>query len=90
MAVSIGEMISDRVLSFWRGEQPRRQLLRIEHLEAVDETYFRANPLKLFKEINVGCTAEVPTGRVATVPVGVDENDTAALRAMFSFVASLS
>lgn len=45
VAVSIGEIISDRVLSFWRGVEPSKQLLQIEHLEAVDETYFKANPI---------------------------------------------
>ncbi|PVH72216.1 hypothetical protein DL98DRAFT_596190 [Cadophora sp. DSE1049] len=83
IAVSMGETISDRVLASWRGEEPPKQLLRIEHLETVDETYSRANPLQLFEEVNVGCTTGRPIGRAVTMPVDVDENDTAALGAVF-------
>lgn len=83
-AVSMGEKISDRVLSSWRGEAPPEQLLRLEHLETVDEIPFQGNPLKLLEEINVGCTATGLIRRAVTVPAGVDENDAAALGAVFS------
>ena len=77
-AVSMGEMISDRVFSSWKGEELPEQLLRLEHLETVDEIPFKANPLKLLEEINVGCT-RMPTRRAVTVPAAMDENDAAAL-----------
>jgi hypothetical protein len=88
--ISMGEKISDRVLSSWRGEPPPELLLRLEHLETVDEVSSKANPLKLLEEVNVGCTTGVPMGRAVTVPVGVDENDAAALDAAFASGSRLS
>jgi hypothetical protein len=90
ITVSMGEKISDRVLSSWRGEAPPELLLRLEHLETVDEIPPTANPLKLLEEVNIGCTTGGLIGRAVTVPAGVDENDPAALRAVFSSAASLS
>jgi hypothetical protein len=89
-AVLMGERISDRVLSSWRGEPPPELLLRLEHLETVDEIPSKANPLKLLEEVNVGCTTGGLVGRAVTVPVGADEHDAAALNAVFSSVAGLS
>ena len=86
----MGEIISDRVFSSWKEVEPLKQLLRIEHIEAVHKTDVRANPLELLKEINIGCTTRVGAGKAVTVPVGVDENDPAALNAVFSSMASLS
>jgi hypothetical protein len=86
-AVLMGEKISDRVLSSWRGNTPPEQLLRLEYLETVDEIPLGANPLKLLEEVNVGCLTRVPTGRAVTVPVGMDEN---ALGAVFSSAAGPS
>ncbi|PVH71392.1 hypothetical protein DL98DRAFT_540093 [Cadophora sp. DSE1049] len=90
IAVSMGEAISDRVLASWRGEEPPKQLLRIEHLETVDQTYLRANPLKLFEEVNVGCLSGRPIRRAVTMPADIDENNTAALGIVFSSVAGVS
>lgn len=90
LAVSMGEIISDRVFLSWKGVEPPKQLLRIEHMEAVHETDVRANPLELLEEINIGCTTRVGAGRAVTVPVGVDENDPAALNAVFSSMTGLS
>jgi hypothetical protein len=88
--ISMGEKISGRVLSSWRGEAPPELLLRLEHLETIDEIPFKANPLKLLEEVNIGCTAGGIIGRAVTVPIEVDENDATALNAVFSSVASLS
>jgi len=81
MAVMMGEKISDRVSSSWRGDAPPEQLLRLEHLETIDEIPFGVNPLKLLDEVNLGC---VPIGRAVTVPAGVDACDPTALNAVFS------
>lgn len=90
VAVSMGEMIANRVSSSWRGEEPPEQLLRLEHLETIDEISSRANPLKLLEEINVGCTTGrrcrldgIESGRAVTMPADVGENTTA-LEALFS------
>ena len=90
ITVSMGEKISDRVFSSWKGEAPPELLLRLEYLETVDEIPSKANPLKLLEEVNISCIPGVPAGRAATVPVGVDENDPAALNTVFSSVARLS
>jgi len=58
-------------------------------LETVDEISSKVNPLKLLEEVNVGCTTGGLRGRAVTVPAGLDENDTAALNAVFSSVAGL-
>lgn len=89
LAVSMGEAISERVLASWRGEEPPKQLLRMEHLETVDETYLRANPLKLLEEVNVGCISGRPIGRAVTMPADIDEHNTAALGIVFSSVAGV-
>jgi hypothetical protein len=39
---------------------PPEQLLRLEHLEIVDEIPFKANPLKLLEEVNIGYNSGVP------------------------------
>jgi hypothetical protein len=90
MAVSMGEMVSSRVSASWKGEDQPVQLLRLEHLETIDEIPFRANPLRLLEEIDVGCVpsysqlpAGVQGGRAVTVPAGVDENNIHALDSMF-------
>jgi hypothetical protein len=80
-AISMGEMISDRVSSSWKGEATPALLLRLEHLETIDEIPFRANPLKLLEEVNVGCM-----GRAVTVP----GDDAAALDAAFASDSRLS
>jgi hypothetical protein len=89
-AVLMGEKISDRVLSSWRGEAPPELLLRLEHLETIDEIPLKASPLKLLEEVNLGCTTGGLLRRAVTVPIGVDENDTTALNAVFSSVAGPS
>jgi hypothetical protein len=90
-AVSMGETISARVFSSWRGDAPPERLLRLEHLENVDEIPFKTNPLRLLEEVNVGCTTgssyvpeRIQIGRAVTVPAGVDENNAAALNAVLS------
>jgi hypothetical protein len=55
-AVSIGETISARVFSSWRGDAPPKRLLRLKHLENVDEIPFKTNPSRLLKEVDVGYT----------------------------------
>jgi hypothetical protein len=89
-AVSMGEMISNRVSASWKGEEPPEQLLRLEHLEAIDDNPFPANPLRLLEEINIGCTLGggsgpigMHMGRAVTVPADLNENDAAALGAAF-------
>ena len=59
-------------------------------METVEEAPPKANPLKLLEEVNVGCTTAGLMGRAVTVPVGVDENDTTALNAVFSSVSGPS
>jgi butyrate kinase len=51
---------------------------------------FKANPLKLFKEINIGCTTKgtykldkIQARRVVTIPADVNKNNAAALDAVF-------
>jgi hypothetical protein len=90
VAMNMAEMIADRVLSLWRREEAPERLLRVEHLETVDEVSFKANPSKLFEEINVGCTTRGTHGpdriqarRAVTIPADVDGNDAAALDAVF-------
>jgi hypothetical protein len=90
-AVSMGEMISDRVSASWKGEAPPKQLLRLEHLETIDEIPLQANPLKLLEEINVGCITDGSSGlgksqagRAVTIPADMDENNTAVIDAVFS------
>jgi hypothetical protein len=97
VAMNMAEMIAKRVLSLWRREEAPERLLRLEHLETVDEVSFKANPSKLLEEINVGCTARsshgpdrIQAGRAATIPAGVDGNDAAALDAVFSSKVGLS
>jgi hypothetical protein len=92
VAMNMAEMIADRVLSLWRREEAPERLLRLEHLETVDEISFKANPSKLLEEINVGCipgnrrgTEGSQMGRAVTMPAGIDENDTAALDAAFAW-----
>ena len=85
----MGEKISDRVLSSWRGEAPPELLLRLEHLETVDEISSKVNPLKLLEEVNVGCTTGGLRGRAVTVPAGLNKNNTTALNTVFSSVAGL-
>jgi len=91
LVVLMGESISDRVSLSWKGEEPPEQLLRLEHLETVDEIPFKANPLKLLEEVDVGCVASsryrpqaLEPGRAVTVPADVDENDATALVAALS------
>jgi hypothetical protein len=88
--ISIGEKISGRVLSSWRGEAPPELLLRLEHLKTIDEIPFKANPLKLLKEVNIGCIVGGIIRRAVTVPIKVDENDATVLNTVFLSVASLS
>lgn len=91
VAVDMAGMIGDRVLSLWRREEPPERLLRLEHLETVDEISFKANPSKLLEEVNVGCIGNIyeldrmHTGRAVTMPADVDENDSAALDAAFAW-----
>ncbi|KAH6676005.1 hypothetical protein B0J14DRAFT_692295 [Halenospora varia] len=54
VAVGMAEMIADKALSLWRREELPERLLRLEHLKTVDEISFKANPVKLLEEINVG------------------------------------
>jgi hypothetical protein len=71
----------------WNHEAPPERRLRLEYLETVDEISFKANPLRLLEEVDVGyvrSSQELQVGRAVTVPVGVDENDLAALEAAFS------
>jgi hypothetical protein len=89
-AVLMGEKISDRVLSCGRGEAPPELLLRLEYLETVDEIPSQANPLKLLEEVNISGITGVPASRAVTVPAGVDENNAAALNAVFSSLEGLS
>ena len=89
-AVLIGEKILDYVLSSWRGEAPPKLLLRLEHLETMDEIPLKANLLKLLEEVNVGCTTGGQIERAVIVLAGVDENDATALNAIFSSMAGLS
>ena len=86
--VSIGEIISARVFLSQKGVEPLKQLLRIEHLEVVNKTNLRANPLKLLEEVNIGCIIVGLIGRVVTVLVGVNENNTTALNTVFSSIVS--
>jgi len=82
--VIMGEMISGRVFSLWRGDAPPEQLLYLEHLKTIDEIPSGTNPLQLLEEVNVGYTIRAPIGRAVTIPVGVDENNTAALGAVLA------
>jgi len=90
VAVDMAGMIRDRVLSLWRREEPPERLLRLEHLETVDEISFRANRLKLLEEVNVGCIRgshrpdRMQIGRAVTVPAYVDKNSTTTLDTAFS------
>lgn len=92
VAMNMADMIADRVLSLWRREEAPERLLRLEHLETVDEISFKANPSKLLEEINVGCIPGNRRGtegsqmrRAVTIPAGIDESDTAALDAAFAW-----
>ena len=89
-AVSMGEMISNRVSRSWKGEEPPEQLLRLEHLDAIDKNPFPSNPSKLLEEINIGCTVSsgsrpdgMHTGRAVTIPAELNENDAVALDGAF-------
>lgn len=87
VAVAMAGMMQDWVLCLWGRAAPPRQLLLLEHLESVDEILFKASPLKLLEGVDVGyvrSTQELQVGRAVTVPVGIDEDDIAALDAVFS------
>ena len=91
-AMKMAEMIADRVLSLWRREDAPERLLRLEHLETVDDISFKAKPSKLLEEINVGCLpghrrrpGGSQVGRAVTIAAGMDDNDTAALEAAFAW-----
>ena len=87
VSVVMAETLEGRVQSLWNHEAPPERRLRLEYLETVDEISFKANPLRLLEEVDVGyvrSSHELQVGRAVTVPVGVDENDLAALEAAFS------
>lgn len=91
-AVDMAGMIRDRVLSLWRREEAPKRLLRLEHLETVDEISFKSNPSRLLEEINVGCIPGNCYGldrpqivRAVTIPADIDGDDTAALEAAFAW-----
>jgi hypothetical protein len=87
VSVVMAETLEGRVQSLWNHEAAPERRLRLEYLETVDETSFKANPLRLLEEVDVGFVRrshELQVGRAVTVPVGVDENDLAALDAAFS------
>jgi hypothetical protein len=51
---------------------------------------FKANPLKLFKEINIGCITKgtykpdrIQARKAVIIPADIDKNNTAALDAVF-------
>jgi hypothetical protein len=87
VAVAMAGMIRGWALALWSRAAPPEQLLLLEHLDTVDEFSFKASPLRLLEEVDVGyvrSSHELQVGRAVTVPVGVDENDLAALEAAFS------
>jgi hypothetical protein len=90
VAVSMGEAISNRVLSSWKGDEPSERWLQIEHLDMIDDSYLRTNPMKLLEEVNVGCTVGGSVGRAVTLPAGDEENEAASLEAIFSSAAQFS
>jgi hypothetical protein len=51
VAMGMAEMIAKSVLSLWRREELPERLLRLEHLETIDEISFKANPSKLLEEM---------------------------------------
>ena len=82
VAIDLGGMITERVFALCRRQQPPERLLRLEHLETIDEISFKDNPSKLLEEINVGYTTRSsrvperpPTGRAVTVPADSDISD---------------
>ena len=87
VAAEMAEMLQGRVRSLWSCEPPPERRLRLENLESVDEASFKTDPLKLVEEVGIGYLQDGPDllgGRAMTVPVGVDEDDIAALEAAFS------
>lgn len=87
VSVNMAGMLQDWVLCLWGRAAPPEQLLLLEHLETVDEISFKDSPLKLLEGVDIGyirSSQELLRGRAVTMPIGVDENDLAALEAAFS------
>jgi hypothetical protein len=97
VTINMTEMIADQVLFLWRRKEAFKRLLYIEHFETVNKVLFKANLLKLFEEINVGCTTRgtyrpdrIQAQKAVIIPANVDRNDAAALDAVFLLKVRLS
>jgi hypothetical protein len=83
IAVSMGEMISERIRGFWQNESPPDSRLLLESLVTdKDISMYKDDPLRLLEEVYPDgrrSPKQGETGRAATVPADLDVNDTAAV-----------
>jgi hypothetical protein len=83
VAVSMGEMITERVRRFWQNEAPPESRLLLESLVTdQDISMYAADPLRLLEEVYPDGRQALDrgeTGRAATVPADLDVNNAAAV-----------
>lgn len=83
IAVSMGEMISERIRGFWRNESPPDSRLLLESLVTdKDISVYKDDPLRLLEEVYPDGRRGPErggTGRAATVPADLDVNDATAI-----------